>query len=56
MNRRDWHIGRLHIIRRDYTEPPQYGWLLWGTSHPYRTTFDVWIKQTLWTFTTESGW
>lgn len=51
MNRRDWHVGRLHIIRRDYTDPPQYGWLWWGEA------LDVWIGQTLWVLrlTTHNG-
>lgn len=44
MDRKDWFLGRLHIIRRGYVEP-QYGMLYWGG------TLDVWFHETLWTFT-----
>mgnify|MGYP007090097874 CR=1 FL=1 len=54
--RRDWNFGRLHVIRRSYTEPQQYGWLLWGIDRPYSTTLDVWFKQTLWTFRIGKPW
>lgn len=46
MNRRDWHTGRLHVIRRNYGRPPLYGWMWWNG------TLDVWVRQTLWTFRT----
>lgn len=49
MTRRDWNIGRLHIIKRGYKDPPQWGCLLWGGQNVGGMTFDVWMRQTLWT-------
>jgi hypothetical protein len=44
MNRKDWYLGRIHVIKRKYTTP-QYGMLI------YRPlTIDIWFNKTLWTF------
>lgn len=56
--RKEWRHGRLHVIKRDYTDPPQWGWLWWGATPGMRRhaitypvpTVDVWLGQTLWTF------
>ena len=58
MECRNWNVGRLHIIKRRYNDPPQWGWLLWGATKGQRvnaisfpnTTLDVWMGCTLWTF------
>lgn len=42
--RKDWRIGRLHIIKRGYPDEPEYGFLLWNK------TLDVWCGRTLFTF------
>ena len=48
MSRRDWNLWRLHVIRRGYTDAPQYGCLLWRPRYgPW--TFDIWTTRTLWT-------
>ena len=49
MNRREWAVWRIHIIRRSYRDP-QYGMMLWGWHNNSRVTFDVWVHTTLWTF------
>lgn len=50
MNRRDWFLGRLHVIRRGHSGHPQCGCLLWGVGQGYTPTLDVWVLRTLWTF------
>jgi hypothetical protein len=47
MNRKDFYIGSLHIIKRNY-EDPQYGILLWNRNKRI-PTFDIWFNKTLWT-------
>ena len=51
MSRRDWYVGRLHIIRRGYSVW-QCGLMLWGWASVQRhaPTLDVWVRRTLWTF------
>jgi len=50
MNRRDWMIWRLHIIKRSHSHP-QYGLVLWSLEYASLThTFDIWVHRTLWTF------
>ena len=49
MNRKDFYIGSLHIIKRNY-EDPQYGILLWNRKPRSNIpTFDIWFNKTLWT-------
>jgi hypothetical protein len=48
MNRKDFYIGSLHIIKRNY-EDPQYGILLWRKPRSHIPTFDIWFNKTLWT-------
>ena len=51
MDRKDWSLGRLHIIRRRHGDYPQYGCLAWGRHTVGYWTVDVWLNRTLWTFT-----
>lgn len=46
MNRKDWMLGRWHLIRRT-ADTTQYGMLLWSLQGKH--TLDVWIGRTLWT-------
>lgn len=58
MNRRDWYLGRLHLIRRGYESHPQYGWLIWSSAYNAFTawTLDVWFHRTLWTVRWNRVW
>lgn len=49
--RKDYHLGRLHLITRGYPESPQYGVLLWG-GRGHGWTLDVWVHRRLYTLRT----
>lgn len=47
--RRDYFLGRLHLIIRGYNTP-QYGVLTWRAHRHEPFTVDVWARRTLLTF------
>ena len=49
MNRRDWRIGRLHVIKREYNDS-QWGALFYADDAAawwHEPTLDIWLRRPL---------
>lgn len=59
MDRRDWHWGRLHFIKRTRYPGagPHYGWIMWRIPDEWVSlTLDVWIRHTMFTIRWTQSW